>query len=103
MHLVTEDRLEQRAGPVVDGLAGWVLGFVRLLNAGASRKRVRKQLRVVETLQIGPKKQLVLVSCGGERFLVGTGPESVGTITRVRREGESAVGAGAVKGGKVWV
>ena len=41
-------------------------------------------MRVIETLQIGGRKQLVLVSCAGERFLVGTGHESVQTIVHVR-------------------
>ena len=53
-------------------------------------------MRVVETLAIGAKKQLVLVSVGGERFLVGTGPESVQTIVRVRPE-TGAVTAGGVQ------
>jgi flagellar biogenesis protein FliO len=48
-------------------------------------------MEVVETLALGAKKQLILVSCDGERFLVGTGPESVQTIVRVRSE--AALGA----------
>ena len=43
-------------------------------------------MRVVETLALGAKQKLLLVTCGGERFLVGTGPDSVSTIVRVRRE-----------------
>ncbi len=43
----------------------------------------QKRLKVVETLTIGPKKQLVLVSCGEQCFLVGTGSDSVQTIVRV--------------------
>ena len=47
-------------------------------------------MRVVETLALGGRKQLVLVSCAGERFLVGTGPEQVQTIVRVRPEAAGA-------------
>ena len=52
-------------------------------NLGAPQQ---KRLKVLETLTIGTKKQLVLVSCGTECFLVGTGPESVQTIVRVSPE-----------------
>lgn len=44
-----------------------------------------RRLRVVETLPLGAKKQLLLVTCDGEKYLVGTGAESVQTITRVER------------------
>lgn len=75
------------AKPRVGGLAGWVLAAVQGL--GAEHGPV-KQMRLVETLALGGRKQLLLVSCGGERFLVGTGAESVQTIVRVRAEGASA-------------
>ena len=62
----------------VQGLAGWVMGQLRDLR---SRREVhRKQLRLVETLSLGGKRQLMLVTCGGESFLVGGGLDSVETI-----------------------
>ena len=66
-------------------LAHWLLKTLRVWSNGARPDR-KKQMRVVETLALGTKNKLVLVSCGGERFLVGTGAESVGTIVRVRAE-----------------
>jgi hypothetical protein len=49
-------------------------------------------MRVVETLALGGRKQLMLVSCGEEHFLVGGGIDSVETIVPVQvsgmREGE---------------
>jgi flagellar biogenesis protein FliO len=41
-------------------------------------------MRVVETLPMGGKRQLMLVRCGDEHFLVGGGLESVETIVRVK-------------------
>ena len=68
----------------VQGLAGWVLGQLRGLR---SRREIhRKQLRLVETLPLGGKRQLMLVTCDGESFLVGGGMDSVETIVRLRTE-----------------
>ena len=83
MHLITE--MKMKSATEQQGWTGWIASAVRWLKTPAERAQ-RKHLRVVETLTIGAKKQLVLVSCDGERFLVGTGAEGVGTITRVRPE-----------------
>jgi flagellar biogenesis protein FliO len=66
------------------GLAGWVMSLLRNWRDG--REVQEKQLRVLETLPLGGKRQLMLVSCAGERFLVGGGPESVETIVRLKGE-----------------
>jgi len=91
MHLVASTRTEfqpkqQSSKPVTGGLVGWVMEAFSYLMANGSRRPAMKQMRIVETLAIGAKKQLLLVSCGGEYFLVGTGPESVQTMVRVRQE-----------------
>jgi flagellar biogenesis protein FliO len=64
------------------GLAGWMLNILRQLRR-ESRSEARL-LHLLETLPLGGKRQLMLVSCGGEHFLVGGGPESLETIVRVR-------------------
>lgn len=66
------------------GLAGWVLCLLR--NWRGQREVKQKQLQLVETLPLGGKKQLMLVTCGGERFLVGGGMESVETIVRLKSD-----------------
>jgi len=40
----------------------------------------------LETLTLGARKQLLLISCDGERFLVGTGSDQVNSVVRVARE-----------------
>ena len=65
------------------GLAGWIF---TLLCGRSQREMSRKQLRLVETLSLGGKRQLMLVSCGGESFLVGGGLDSVETIVQVKSE-----------------
>jgi len=68
----------------VQGLAGWMLGLLRAWRG--QREMQRKQLRLVETLPLGGKRQLMLVTCAGESFLVGGGSESVETIVRLKAE-----------------
>jgi flagellar biogenesis protein FliO len=73
------------------GLAGWVLDLLRGLRG--QRESQQKQLQLVETLPLGGKRQLMLVSCAGERFLVGAGLESVETIVRLKAEVSPNTGA----------
>jgi hypothetical protein len=72
------------AAPEVQGLAGWLLGLLR--GWRGQREMQRKQLRLVETLSLGGKRQLMLVTCAGESFLVGGGIDSVETIVRLQAE-----------------
>jgi hypothetical protein len=76
--------LSPRAISQIQGLAGWILALVRGWRGQC--KMQRQQLRVVETLQLGGKKQLMLVTCGGESFLVDGGSDSVQTIVRLNAE-----------------
>lgn len=70
--------------PRMHGLAGWVMVLLRRLRN--QRERPQKHLRLVETLPLGGKRQLMLVTCAGESFLVGGGLESVETIVQLRVE-----------------
>lgn len=79
----SEGTMAREAAPEVQGLAGWVLGLLRGLG---QREAQVKQMELIETLALGGKRQLMLVSCGGERFLVGGGLESVETIVRLNAE-----------------
>jgi flagellar biogenesis protein FliO len=68
----------------LNGLAGWAVSLLR--GWRVEQKKSQRHMHLVETLPLGGKKQLMLVSCGGERFLVGGGQESVETIVRVSSE-----------------
>ncbi len=84
MHLVKREERASMPPAQVGGLAGWIMAWAHTLWRGATMRRDgKRQMCVIETLSIGGRKQLVLVSCGGEQFLVGTGAESVQTIVRV--------------------
>ena len=83
MHLVAS--VEKRVAVPAEGLATWLLGAWKALRTKAGPER-RKHMRVVETLALDARHRLVLVSCEGERFLVGMGRENMGTIVRVQPE-----------------
>jgi hypothetical protein len=80
----------------VQGLAGWAFGLLR--GWRSEREMQRRQLRLVETLPLGGKRQLMLVTCAGESFLVGGGLESVETIVRVKGEVSLDVAAKSLDG-----
>jgi hypothetical protein len=70
------------AGPVV----AWVQrlfrgGFAVLGKAGCERR-----LKLVETLQLGGKRQLMLVLCDGQPVLVGAGGDSIQAIVEIRHQ-----------------
>ena|SRR5271163_4200916 len=48
--------------------------------------RSATQLAVLETLSLGGRRQLFLIACGGERYLVGAGAEGVGSMLRIGPE-----------------
>jgi flagellar biogenesis protein FliO len=94
MHGVRPRNLDDTTTSETPGLAGWLLGLVR----GWHEPRVsqKKQLQLVETLPLGGKRQLMLVTCAGESFLVGGSFESVETIVRLRAEPSSDLTAGRI-------
>ena len=72
----------EKTATELQGLAGWLLGLMR--GRRGMRHGQQRLMKVIETLPLGGKRQLMLVSCGEEHFLVGGGLESVETIVRVK-------------------
>jgi flagellar biogenesis protein FliO len=66
------------------GLAGWLVGWVRRIARNGlgnlQRGRGQRRMELVETLQLGGKRQLMLVVCDGQRYLVGAGGDAVNSI-----------------------
>jgi hypothetical protein len=65
----------------IQGLAGWLLSLTRSWRGRAVSQQ--RQLQLVEALALGGRRQLMLVRCAGETFLVGGSYESVETIVRL--------------------
>jgi flagellar biogenesis protein FliO len=76
-----EQTIEGKITADPQGLAGWVLRWLR--SSRNPREVPSKQIHLVETLQLGGKRQLMLISCAGAKFLVGGGPESIEVIVGV--------------------
>ncbi len=80
-------RMQWAAQKDLSGTKGWLqsamCAMARLSGAGTA---TAKRMQVLETLALGARKQLLLVSCDGERFLVGTGADQVQSIVRLGRE-----------------
>jgi flagellar biogenesis protein FliO len=70
--------------PTDHRVADWILRMFRVWRG--QRETTRKQLRLVEMLPLGGKRQLMLVTCAGESFLVGGGVDSVEAIVRLKAE-----------------
>ncbi len=72
--------------PAIGGLAGWMVGAlqgrVRIKWRGGARGQTR-QMQLIETLSLGGKRQIMLVDCDGERYLVGCGADTVTSIAKV--------------------
>ena len=64
------------------GLAGWAMKLIK--ERRFLRETNERQMRVEETLPLGGKRQLMLISCAGERFLVGGSTESIEVVVPVR-------------------
>lgn len=66
-------------------LIGWTQRAVRERIAGLARPRCEPRLKLIETLQLGGKRQLMLVLCDGQRVLVGTGGDSIQSIAELQQ------------------
>lgn len=63
------------------GLAGVLL---RLWNERrSSRKADERHMELLETLPLGSKRQLMLIRCAGDRFLVGGSLDCIETIVKI--------------------
>lgn len=65
------------------GVVGFVLRLLERRHASAARTR---DLRLVERLDLGAHRQLLLVECHGERFLVSASADGLSAPTRMGGE-----------------
>ncbi len=64
------------------GLAGVVGKWLR------ARTQPTKQMRLVETLTLGPKRSVALLEINGQQFLAGMGADGVSTLLQVSQSRE---------------
>ena len=68
----------------VGGFAGWAIAAVQRSREKAAARRYERSLEVLETISLGGKRQVALIACGEQKFLVGLGAESVDSIVPVK-------------------
>jgi Flagellar biosynthesis protein, FliO len=85
-----QESFEERRLPAAAGGMSWMgrigKGFAVLLWERLSlvrRHRCEAGLRVLETVSLGGRRQVFLLACGDERYLVGAGAETVGCMLRI--------------------
>jgi flagellar biogenesis protein FliO len=61
----------------------WAQKAVTSGFGGLGRVRADKRMELIETLQLGGKRQLMLVKCDGMEYLVGAGGDSVHSIAEM--------------------
>jgi hypothetical protein len=77
------DHFAPRTADTQWSLAAWLQQSMARWRAGTKARTRERQLELVEALSLGGKRQLLLVRCGGESFLVGGNATDVQTMVRV--------------------
>jgi flagellar biogenesis protein FliO len=69
-------------------MASLLISRIKILFAATvgrmQTSRTQRRMELVETLNLGGKRQLMLVVCEGKRYLVGAGGDSVHSIAEVK-------------------
>jgi flagellar biogenesis protein FliO len=88
MEMTREDLRDAAGRETQGGLGAWLMEFfqtpLRVRFAGIGKARAKRRMELVEMLQLGGKRQLMLVVCDGQRYLVGAGGDSVQSIAEMR-------------------
>jgi flagellar biogenesis protein FliO len=88
MERVSEDLRGGNVREPETGLAAWLMAWfqtpLRVKFSGMGNVRAKRRMELVEMLQLGGRRQLMLVVCDGQRYLVGAGGDSVQSIAEMR-------------------
>jgi len=74
----------------------WLRGMLRKGLAGMMRPRGESRMKLIETLPLGGRRQLMLVVCDGQRVLVGAGGDGVHSIAEMRDRGAIDLAASTI-------
>ena len=76
----------QNQGGLAEMLLGWWRTSWRVKFRGLRGAQGVRRMELVEVLQLGGRRQLMMVACDGRRYLVGTGGDGVHSIAEVTGE-----------------
>lgn len=68
----------------------WLHRVVVSAFGGLGRAHGERRMELLDTLQLGGKRQLMLVLCDGQRYLVGAGNDSVHSIAEMASQQTSS-------------
>ncbi len=96
-----------KAGQGERGLAEMLLGWWRtswrVKVRGLRGAQGPQRMELIEVLQLGGRRQLMMVVCDGRRYLVGTGGDGVHSIAEIGSEmAERRVSDAAAPGTRVF-
>lgn len=73
---------KERVSRMADAVVTWAHSMVEAMVHRGGRSRVRR-LQIIESLELGNRRQLFLVACDDQPFLVGAGADRLGTLIAV--------------------
>ena len=87
MHVLRRENVIQMPIRVVGtrGIVDWLLQLFHKTRLTATKKKPQAQMRLIETMSLGGRRQLMLVSCCGREFLVAADAETIRSIVPMRR------------------
>jgi hypothetical protein len=88
------ETIREGSGESGPGLAAMIRTGLRRVLAKLGQARGERRMELVERMELGGRRQLLLVVCDGQRYLVGTGSDGVHTITEMRAHPEVRLCAG---------
>lgn len=102
MERIRNERARREAEPPT-GLGAWLVKWFqtsfRVKFSGMGKGRAKRRMELVEMLQLGGKRQLMLVVCDGQRFLVGAGGDSIHSVVEMRSPLAAGLASEAMVGG----
>jgi hypothetical protein len=94
MQSTVTETMRAGSGEYGTGLAAMIRAGLRRVFAKLGQARGERRMELVERMELGGRRQLLLVVCDGQRYLVGTGSDGVHTIAEMRARTKVRPGAG---------
>jgi hypothetical protein len=69
---------------MTSSLTGWLKGLCARVLQRLQATPKQRRMELIETLNLGGKRQLLLVVCDGHDYLIGAGGDSVHSIEQIR-------------------
>jgi flagellar biogenesis protein FliO len=82
------ETMREGSGESRAGVAAIIRAGLRRVFAKLGQARGERRMELVERMELGGRRQLLLVVCDGQRYLVGTSSDGVHAIAAMRAQPE---------------